>query len=134
MNRYIAAAALLVFATAVPQAWANTVLATFTFTSPAGSVPGDVYTYTNNGISITASGFSGISTTSANSPTGLYDNTTSGNTGLGLANHYYSANSAYEIPLNEFVQLNFSIPNLATSTVKFQMTDIVRGMANLRLQ
>jgi hypothetical protein len=117
-----------VFATAVPQAGASPVLATFTFTSPAGSAPGDVYTYTNNGISITASGFSGLSTTSANTPTGLYDNTTVGNTGLGLANHYYSANSAYEIPNNEFVQLSFSqVPNLASATIAFQMTDIVQG-------
>jgi hypothetical protein len=128
MNRHIAAAALLVTAMAMPQAWANSVSATFTFTSPAGSAPGDVYTYTNNGIGITASGFSGTSTTSANTPTGLYDNTTVGNTGLGLANDYYSSNKAYEIPINEFVQLDFSqVPNLKTATIQFQMTDIVDG-------
>ena len=120
MNRHIAATALLAIATAVPQAWGNSVPATFTFNSPPGNV-GDSYTYTSSGISVTAWGFDGTSTTSENTPTALYDNTV----GLGLANDNYNKSGVYEIPINEFVQLQ--IPNLASSKVNFEMTDVNTG-------
>jgi hypothetical protein len=119
MKKYIAGFALVALAIAAPRARANTV--TFTFNNPLGDV-GTSHVYTNNGVSITAWGFQGISTTSANTATNLWDNSV----GLGLKNDLY--NGVYEIPNNEFVQLDLSeLFKLSSATIKFQMTDVVVG-------
>ena len=121
MKTHTAVAALFVSLIAGTAAHAATVVANFSFNSPLGNL-GTTETYTNNGITITAAGFNGISTTSTNPATALYGNPT----GLGLANDYYGPNGTYEIPNNEFVQIDISgIP--ASYAIQFQMTNVEVG-------
>jgi len=79
-------------------AWATPVL--YSFNTPSGAL-GNSQSYTNNGITVTATGYS-----STNVQTALFGKNDGGDeVGLGLQNDPTGVN---EIPTNEFIQLNLT--------------------------
>jgi hypothetical protein len=135
LKKSMGIAALVLSGMAASQAQATQVI--FLFNSPLGNV-GTSHTYTDTvtGVSVTASGYACVGATGglcANNPntnysgntTSLYDNSD----GLGMANNPITVGgiTRYEIPNNEFAQVDFSSIK-ATNTIQsiqFKMTDIV---------
>ncbi len=93
------------------------------------SASNTVLTYTNSGWTLVLTGYTCPGTYCSSNPT-TNESTTAlrkSSAGVGLANDLVSG--VYEIPRNEFVQVDFSaLPSNATiSSIEFDMVDVVDG-------
>lgn len=145
-KRSMTVAVLIMSGMAATQIRASTTQ--FVFSNPSGRGVGLTQTYTSGGLSITASGYgcgtpghlvlcSGAvaqNTNYSTDPTEMFGNSD----GLGMANDLIgggslasggngTGTSRYEIPNNEFIQLDFStiFAGHTINSIKFVVTDIV---------
>jgi hypothetical protein len=125
LKHSVAIAALVLSGMALSQAQANPII--ILFNSPANDVGSSSHAYSSGGLSLTATEYTcaGLCSSTAgntySSTKDLYGNSD----GLGLANNQQG--SEFEIPNNEFIQLNLTtlLASNTVSSIQFTMTDII---------